>query len=94
MRDAAQKEVLLSHVTLTPYIVSDPDGTDPRIVFPVSTPAAFVMVETRVPGIYIVKARNRNGVPQATAAARAYASSHRELIARLYARVVAALDEG
>lgn len=77
----------MAHVTLTPYVVTEPNGSDPRIAIPVSTPAAFVLVETRKPGSFVVKSGNGNGVPIALEAAKAYARSHRALLARLYDRL-------
>lgn len=74
-------------VTLAPYILTDADGSNPRIVFPVSTPAALVLVESRTAGAYVARTPTGDGARIAVVAARAYAKSHRATLASLYAQI-------
>jgi hypothetical protein len=77
----------MSHVSLRPYVLTDPDGSDPRVAIPVSTPAAFVLVESRLRGLYTVKSTDRSGVQIAIDVAKAYVRQHRSIIERLYVRM-------
>lgn len=73
------------YVTLPPYVLVD--GDDPRIAFPVSTPGAFVLVESRARGVYTVKKDDRSGVKIAIDAARAYVRAHGARLERLYDQI-------
>lgn len=77
----------MSHVSLDPYVLSEPDGTDPRITIPVSTPAALVFVESRRPGVCTVKGDDREGAPIALEVAKKYIRAHRTRFAELYAQL-------
>ena len=77
----------MSHVTLAPYLQTEEDGSDPRITFPVTTPAALVMVESRARGRFTVRGANPDGVRIAIAVARDYVRSHPIALGRLYAQI-------
>ena len=77
----------MTQVTVAPYILTDADGSNPRVVFPVSTPAALVFVESRAAGSYVARTPTGDGARVAVVAARAYAKSHRARLARLYAQL-------
>ena len=79
----------MSHLTLAPYVLGEADGTDPKIVFPVQTPAAFVQVESPGRGRFIVKASNRDGVPIAIEAAKKYVRAHPIRLGQLYDQLIA-----
>lgn len=77
----------MSKVTLAPYILTDADGSNPRIMIPVTTPAAFVMVESRRPDSFVVASANRDGVRIAVDVAKAYVTSHRSRFDQLYSQM-------
>ncbi len=77
----------MSHVSLDPYVLSEPDGTDPRITIPVSTPLSLVFVESRRPGICTVRGEPREGAPIALETAKKYIRAHRTRFAELYAQL-------
>ncbi len=77
----------MTHVSLAPYILTDADGSSPRIVFPVSTPAALVMLESRSKGTYVARDAGGEGILVALVAVRAYAKAHRRQLDRLYAQM-------
>jgi hypothetical protein len=74
----------MSKVTLSPYILTDANGGNPRIMIPVKTPAALVMIETRLRGIFTASSESGEGVPIAINVAKAYVRSHQARIERLY----------
>lgn len=82
-----RRGLTVTQVTLAPYILTDADGSNPRIVFPVSTPAALVLVESKAAGSYVARTPTGDGARIAVVAARAYAQSHRGKLARLYAQM-------
>lgn len=77
----------MSEVTLAPYILTESNGSDPRIMIPVKTPGALVMVESRTPNRFLVRANNRDGVSIAIEVAREYARSHGSRFDTLYAQM-------
>ena len=77
----------MSKVTLTPYILTDANGSNPRIMIPVDTPAAFVMVESPRRDQFLVSAVNRDGVRIAIDVAKQYARSHRPRFDQLYSQM-------
>lgn len=77
----------MSRLTLAPYVEWEPDGSDPRISFPVKTPGAFVLVESRRRGALTVRDPAGDGARIAIEAARAYVRAHRGEMDRLYGEV-------
>jgi len=77
----------MSEVTLTPYILTDANGSNPRIIIPVKTPAALVMVESRVPGRLLVRGPGEAGAKIAIEVAREYVRSHRSRLDALYGQM-------
>ena len=82
----------MSEVTLTPYVLTDADGSNPRIIIPVKTPAALVMVETRVRGRLLVRGSGQAGARIAIEVARDYVRSHRSRLDALYGELERILD--
>jgi hypothetical protein len=78
---------MTTHLAVAPYVTADSDGSDPRIAIPITTPGAFVMVESRVRGLFTVKNADRSGVRVAIEAAKLYASRHRADFDRLYQQI-------
>ena len=74
-------------VSVPPYILTDADGSNPRIIIPVKTPAAVVMVESRTPGRLLVRDASAEGARCAIDTARQYVRRHRRRIDGLYAQM-------
>jgi hypothetical protein len=77
----------MSEVALAPYILTDDNGTNPRIMIPVKTPAALVMVESRARGRLLVRGSNRDGATIAITVARRYLRLHHNRIDGLYSQM-------
>ncbi len=77
----------MSEVSLAPYILTDANGSNPRIMIAVRTPAALVMVESQVPHRFLVRSHNRDGVNIAIDLARQYARTHKGRLDVLYAQM-------
>ena len=77
----------MSEVTLAPYILTDANGSNPRIMIPVKTPVALVMVESRARGRLLVRGANRDGATIAIAVARRYLRVHQVRIDGLYSQM-------
>jgi hypothetical protein len=77
----------MSEVTLAPYILTDANGSNPRIMIPVKTPAALVMVESSARGRLRVRGSNRDGATIAITVARRYLRVHQKRIDGLYERL-------
>lgn len=77
----------MSQVSITPYVLTDPDGSNPRLVIPVSTPAAMVVVESRARERYTVNSAYTEGVRVALGVARKYVRAHRSRMETLYAQM-------
>lgn len=73
-------------VSVPPYILTDADGSNPRIIIPVKTPAALVMVESRTRGRLLVRDANAEA-KSAIDTARQYVRRHRRRIDVLYAQL-------
>jgi hypothetical protein len=88
-RATRRKKLSMSYVSLRPYVLTDSDGSDPRVAIPVSTPGAFVLVESRVRGLYTVKKSDRSGVQIAIGVAKDYVRAHHVELGRLYEQIEA-----
>lgn len=77
----------MTKLSLPPYILTDADGSNPRIIFPVSTPTGLVYVESRLVGSYVARPSTGDGARIAVVAAREYGRSHRARLTRLYAQM-------
>lgn len=82
----------MSKVTLAPYILTDADGSNPRIMIPVKTPAALVMVESRTRGRLLVRESNKDGATLAIDVARQYVRLHHRALDRLYGQMERILE--
>ena len=74
-------------VSVPPYILTDADGSNPRIIIPVKTPAALVMVESRTRGRLLVRDAGAEGAHLAIDTARRYVRLHRRRLDVLYAQM-------
>jgi hypothetical protein len=74
----------MSEVTLAPYILTDANGSNPRIIIPVKTPAGLVMVESRARDRLLVRETNQDGARHAIDVARQYVRLHRNRLDGLY----------
>lgn len=77
-------------MSVPPYVRMSPDGSDPRVTFPVRTPTTLVFVESRAHGRFTVSTSDRSGVPMAIEAAKAYIRAHPKRAAELYGQLNAA----
>lgn len=77
----------MAEISLAPYILMDADGSNPRIIIPVKTPAALVMVESRIRGRLLVRDADAQGAHLAIDAARRYVRLHRRRLDVLYAQM-------
>jgi len=77
----------MADVTVPPYILTDPDGSNPRIMFPVKTPAALVLIQSRSPGRFRADPGSSDGVPIAIEVAKRYVKAHPTALDRLYSQM-------
>lgn len=81
---ANSEEHAMSYVTVPPYIVTDEDGSRPRVRIAVSTPAAVVFVDSSARDRFVVNNQDRSGANIAIQVARSYVRKHRDALERLY----------
>ncbi len=77
----------MSEVTLAPYILTDANGSNPRIIIPVKTPTALVLVESRTRGRLLVRETDKDGAGIAIDVARQYIRLHRRRLDVLYGQM-------
>jgi hypothetical protein len=77
----------MSEVTSAPYILTDANGSNPRIMIPVKTPAALVMVESRARGRMLVREAKEDGASIAIGVARRYVRMHGPTLDVLYGQL-------